>query len=368
MVRGAATRPTRATRPVRRSRTEVWHRDRRDRGDDSRAREWRDSRDSRSPGGVVLRARSQSRSRSPPRRPPSWPRRESQRPPKDMEGQRVRRGASRESRKVRRNARRLDATSPGAAPARGTPGTPGAPGARSRSPSADSRNSERPPGTWESASQSDKDRARRSGHYMNLAAQAMGLMHPNYMAMMQMGMMPHMMHMRSAMPGMMQWPSSRSRRPGASSSGSYSSSESSERAPGALWPMPMVQKPGPVEEFLKVDIDEEVADRLRAMPPHLQQEVMRRGPLDARSPTSSLLSRMKQAIEADRAGQLRGRTCTTCRPASRLEVSLGQRAQRASSERTRPVVSTSFPRMRPVKQSAKAAIEAAHARCPFDSV
>lgn len=75
-----------------------------------------------------------------------------------------------------------------------------------------------------------------------------------------------------------------------------------------MFPVPPPLPAGPdVEGFLRDhtdNIEAEVADRLRQMPPHVQSEVMRRGPLDSRSPTSMLLSRMKQALEADRNGEL----------------------------------------------------------------
>lgn len=73
-----------------------------------------------------------------------------------------------------------------------------------------------------------------------------------------------------------------------------------------MFPVPPPLPAGPdVEGFLRDHtLEAEVADRLRLMPPHLQSEVMRRGPLDSRSPTSMLLSRMKQALEADRNGEL----------------------------------------------------------------
>lgn len=149
--------------------------------------------------------------------------------------------------------------------------------------------------------------------------------HPGYMAMVQqMGTMPPYM-----MPMGMRWGPSKGSgvsRPGkrSSSSGSYSSNKS--RREGAQ-PSASANLASELEEFLQAasDLEVEVANRLRDMPPHLQQEVMRRGPLDVRSPTSSLLSRMKQALEADRSGCLRGRHNGG---------------------------------MRPVKQSAKTAIEA----------
>ncbi|CAE7157708.1 unnamed protein product [Symbiodinium pilosum] len=180
---------------------------------------------------------------------------------------------------------------------------------------------------------SGRDRQRKA-EYMQMAAQQAAFMqfmhHPGYMAMMQqqMGMMqPHMMHM-----GMrpQPWgPARRGRR--SSSSGSYSSSESRKEGAQPDSSCTLAAHSGKeVEEFLKAatELEAEVANRFRDMPPHLQQEVMRRGPLDARSPTSSLLSRMKQALEADRSGcLLRG----------------GGPGNGG---------------MRPVKQSAKAAIEA----------
>jgi len=153
--------------------------------------------------------------------------------------------------------------------------------------------------------------------------------HPGYMAMVQqqMGMMPpHMMQMG------MRWgpsmgPGVSISRPGKRSSSSESYSSSKSRREGAQ-PSASAILASELEEFLQAasDLEVEVANRLRDMPPHLQQEVMRRGPLDVRSPTSSLLSRMKQALEADRSGCLRGH------------------AHNGG--------------MRPVKQSAKTAIEA----------
>lgn len=190
-----------------------------------------------------------------------------------------------------------------------------------------------------------------------------------HMAMMQqhMGMMPpqmwqqkggHRPPMHPGMhPGMFGPYGASSRRArgaegSSSSSGddSSSSSESSDdaqrgRARGAtgpppMWPVPPAPPMGPpaptnslgpaLEAFLGAvrDLDSEVANRLRGMPPHLQQEVMRRGPLDTRSPTSNLLSRMQQAIELDKAG---------------IRQSGGAGGDNG---------------IRPIKQSAKAAIEA----------
>mmetsp|Transcript_52240 Transcript_52240/g.97779 ORF Transcript_52240/g.97779 Transcript_52240/m.97779 type:complete len:399 (-) Transcript_52240:44-1240(-) len=210
------------------------------------------------------------------------------------------------------------------------PARPAARGPSSRSPSrrGASRNASR------DASRSEQ-RERRPGreqHYMQMAQQAAFMQymhHPGYMAMVQqqMGMMPQMMHM--GMPGMGMRPWGKARERGGSSSGdSYSSSESQEE--GAKRSVASARVPPEVEEFLQAatELEVEVANRLRDMPPHLQQEVMRRGPLDVRSPTSSLLSRMKQAMEADRSGYL-------------LRGGPGMNGG-----------------MRPVKQSAKAAIEA----------
>lgn len=96
-----------------------------------------------------------------------------------------------------------------------------------------------------------------------------------------------------------------------------------------MFPVPPPLPPPDVEAFLKDhEVEAEVADRFRMSPPHLQHEVMRRGPLDNRSPTSTLLSRLKQAAEAGSSGQL-------FRPYG--DAGSG---------------------MRPIKQSAKNAIEA----------
>lgn len=188
-----------------------------------------------------------------------------------------------------------------------------------------------------------------------------------HMAMMQqhMGMMPPQMWqkggprppMHPMHPGMFgpygQPPKARGAEGSSSSSGSSEGSSSSEssddaqpgRAKGAPGPPPMWPVPpappfrppastnslGPaVEAFLAAarGLDSEVAERLKNMPPHLQQEVMRRGPLDTRSPTSNLLSRMQQAIELDKAG---------LRPPAGTGGDNG---------------------IRPIKQSAKVAIEA----------
>jgi len=154
-------------------------------------------------------------------------------------------------------------------------------------------------------------RAAMMGHpgaamHMAMMQQQMGMMPPH---MWQKGM-PQPMHpmMGNVGAGAQGGESSSS-----SDSEGDSSSDSSESEPGPpMWPIPQMEDPVPrqVEAFLGAapDLDQEVADRLRAMSTDLQSEVMRRGPLDLRSPTSSLLSRMRQAEAALKAGTLKRRT------------------------------------------------------------
>ncbi|CAE7391343.1 unnamed protein product [Symbiodinium sp. CCMP2456] len=309
-------------------------------------RSWQSSRDrsrsvrSEGCGRVVLRAREASRSRSDRRAlSPSVPRQ----PPR-----RRRQGVPRSNSEVgRRDRSRLRGQSaepvrtpkarkralPRAAEKTRAP-LPDRPDRKldrlDREPEPSRERSERASDSRESRDRERSARDRQQKEYMQMAAQQaayMQFMHnPGYMAMMQqMGMMPpHMMPMG------MRWGPSMG--PGVSNSRSGKRSSSSEsyssksRREGAQ-PSASANLASELEEFLQAasDLEVEVANRLRDMPPHLQQEVMRRGPLDVRSPTSSLLSRMKQALEADRSGCLRGRHNGG---------------------------------MRPVKQSAKTAIEA----------
>lgn len=107
---------------------------------------------------------------------------------------------------------------------------------------------------------------------------------------------------------------------GAASSSSSSSDSSSEDSSGgsaggmppaaaraalaAMWPPPVGPPPGQhldggaaVEAFLgQCPVDPEAADRLRALPLHLQQVVMSRGPVsDTRNPSAVLIARMRDA-------------------------------------------------------------------------
>jgi len=64
-----------------------------------------------------------------------------------------------------------------------------------------------------------------------------------------------------------------------------------------------------VEHFLaQSPVDPDVADRLRALPPHMQQAVVRRGPIsDTRNPTAVLISRMRD-VELGRGDTNQGST------------------------------------------------------------
>jgi len=81
-------------------------------------------------------------------------------------------------------------------------------------------------------------------------------------------------------------------------------------APMGMWPgAPAagsgLDGAGGVEAFLaQCPVDPEAADRLRALPPHLQQAVMRRGPVsDTRNPSAVLIARVRDA-EIGRGGPL----------------------------------------------------------------
>jgi len=150
-------------------------------------------------------------------------------------------------------------------------------------------------------------RAAMMGHpgaamHMAMMHQQMGMMPPH---MWQKGM-PQPMHPMMGRVG----PGAQGGESSSGSSDSDSSSDSSDSGRGPpMWPIPAMENPvpGQVEAFLSAapDVDQEVADRLRSMSTELQTEVMRRGPLDTRSPTSNLLSRMRQAEAAHKAGTLK---------------------------------------------------------------
>jgi len=164
----------------------------------------------------------------------------------------------------------------------------------------------------------------------------MGMAHPMHLAMMQqMGMVPPpylAMHRPPHPRGQSKFggdSSRRKRRHGrsghsdgaaASSSSSSDSSDSDSSHSGgggfhpaaamaamaAMWPPPAaaaaagsadVSGAGNVEAFLaSCPVDPEAADRLRALPPHLQQSVVRRGPIsDTRNPSAVLIARVRDA-------------------------------------------------------------------------
>lgn len=160
--------------------------------------------------------------------------------------------------------------------------------------------------------------------------QGMMGMNPMQMAMMQ--QMGHMgMGPQAFMPGMQPPSSQRGHRRGGrpSSSSSSSSSDSSDDRGGvlppaaamaamaAMWPAAAAaaggagvqgmggvpsppsghNQPTDVEGFLASSpIDPEAADRLRALPPRLQQAVIRRGPVsDTRNPSAVLIARVRDA-------------------------------------------------------------------------
>eukprot|EP00931_Biecheleriopsis_adriatica_P036202 TRINITY_DN20862_c0_g1_i1.p1 TRINITY_DN20862_c0_g1~~TRINITY_DN20862_c0_g1_i1.p1 ORF type:complete len:428 (+),score=55.26 TRINITY_DN20862_c0_g1_i1:42-1286(+) len=162
--------------------------------------------------------------------------------------------------------------------------------------------------------------------------------HPGAMhaAMMQQHMMSQMGHPPGMPSNMLGDAESSSSSSGEGSDGESSSSDSSEgdvNPEGTRWPVPPPLKdtlPDAVEAFLAhaQGLDPDVAGRMRAAAPRIQQEVMRRGPLDARSPTSMLLMRLQNAIALDKTGALK----------QGVHVPQGG--------------------IRPIKQSAKAAIEA----------
>jgi len=114
---------------------------------------------------------------------------------------------------------------------------------------------------------------------------------------------------------------------GSSSSSSSSDDSDDENKPGMLphqamppmpgmWPgAPVPMHPGGppmhLEAYLAAShVDPEAADRLRALPPHLQQAVMSRGPVgDTRNPSAVLIGRVREvelsagiAIEGGSAG------------------------------------------------------------------
>lgn len=180
----------------------------------------------------------------------------------------------------------------------------------------------------------------------------MGGMHPMHMAMMQQmyGMHPsqlppppppppgraghaHMHGFGAKPPKKKARPRDRRETPAnagdesSSSSSSDSSSESGKpRAAGAsqgmvpptmpgmmgMWPGAPVHSMGGslhgVEAFLSMSrVDPQASDRLRSLPPHMQQFVMARGPLVTRNATAELITRMREAEMGPPASNPRGR-------------------------------------------------------------
>lgn len=207
-------------------------------------------------------------------------------------------------------------------------------------------------------------------------AMMQGMMNPAMQMAMMQGMMPPMMH--PAMMGMMQQPApppsekrgkkakkgagalasdGEQEKDGSSSSSDDSSSSDLGNVAGALGPaaamaaMAAMWRPGAapsqmgmppaggdnVAEFLSMsNVSAEAAQRMRQLAPHLQQVVLKRGPLhDARNPTAVLLARIRDAELGNHAGY----------------PDTGVRQEEA---RFRPIDED----RRPARRSAKAAIEA----------
>lgn len=78
--------------------------------------------------------------------------------------------------------------------------------------------------------------------------------------------------------------------------------------PGAPWHATRVPPNGPMdlEGFLRANpVDAEAADQLRALPPHLQQAVIRRGPVsNTGNPSAVLLARVRDAESGEGIGGL----------------------------------------------------------------
>jgi len=158
-------------------------------------------------------------------------------------------------------------------------------------------------------------------------AMVQGMMHPLQLAMMQqMGMVPPAYLAAMQQPPGAAQALSRSMmfdgRAGASSSSSSESSDSESSgdesgvmhpaaamaAMAAMWPGAAAAAAGGVEPgggpnieaFLAAcPVDPEAADRLRALPPPLQQSVMRRGPLsETRNPSAVLIARVRDVEPA----------------------------------------------------------------------
>lgn len=164
-------------------------------------------------------------------------------------------------------------------------------------------------------------------HPMQLAMMQMGLVPPPYLAAMQRPPAPPQApRMMFGMDGSRSKRRRRSRCSdnGASSSSSSDSSDSESSGDGngvmnpaaamaamaAMWPAATAAAAGAVEggsvvsveAFLaSCPVDPEAADRLRALPPPLQQSVIRRGPLsDTRNPSAVLIARVRD-VEFGRA-------------------------------------------------------------------
>mmetsp|Transcript_33724 Transcript_33724/g.90318 ORF Transcript_33724/g.90318 Transcript_33724/m.90318 type:complete len:251 (-) Transcript_33724:116-868(-) len=196
-------------------------------------------------------------------------------------------------------------------------------------------------------------------------AMMQGMMNPAMQMAMMQGMMPGMPPMmHPAMMGMMQQPAPppaekkrKKEKDGSSSSSDDSSSSDLGNVSGALGPaaamaaMAAMWHPGAassqmgmppaggdsVADFLSMsNVSAEAAQRMRQLAPHLQQVVLKRGPLhDARNPTAVLLARIRDAELGSHAGYPE--------PGARQE-----------DARWRPLDED----RRPARRSAKAAIEA----------
>jgi len=150
----------------------------------------------------------------------------------------------------------------------------------------------------------------------------MGMNPAMHMAMMQqMGMVPPQPYLHAAMQRFGgEDPRGHHNSGGAGSSSSSSDSSSSDSsgddagvlgpaaamaAMAAMWPAATAAAAsgdqgiigGGIEAFLAAcPVDPEAADRLRSLPPHMQQSVMRRGPIsETRNPSAVLIARMRDA-------------------------------------------------------------------------